>query len=811
MSTIDTKLLNLNIWEGTTAQIESAIDAGDFTENDLGFLTDVSFEEKFRYTVMPRACREEFGNLVQYIGETDENFTQGRFYRCTYDLFTLDTTDLPEGVTAEVTSPSTFTNNVLSLYYNCHTTEKLSGGTLTLSDPRHFRLEPYFEGYESGYIYSEGSYQDGVEFGIGCTITGNVSETTELPVEITYKWEEVSLIDSVDFQNVTGDPNDNAALVEEFQKLVVQVTELPEITADNKDKVYQYVGETDIEAGLYKGCFYKTVGYTYEVDTAKSQLIDNISLVVTDTLKFDRYIVSQISTSYPDEDSVYLDIVFSGHRENGSTGYNTTWWIDPDVDDRDTPWLNTNEYIDSIQYGMDFGGTAVITDESNSNRDSPNTRFRFVINKVNSLASYRWTAFNPYVSTESNSSPALVNKSWHSHSIIESKSADNRLSDADYNTIIGVGSQGNYRGYSTIYGADNYGSATGANGGFGATVVGSQNHTITNFSVLVGNSTISHGEYGVCIGSGGASVYERAVAIGERSYAYENAVAIGSQARAGDHKGIAIGLNVQTTGAMGITLGSNMTNGGYRSIAIGVGATIPGSAKYNIQLGDGYNANDYTLQVGNYTLLDFSEGNGYIPHERLAGNTPEDGYALTYDKTNNRMIWTSVIPEIPEIQYNTMPAATDQKRVVQYIGDDDGTYVCGYFYKETYDRSGRYWYWKQIDTQPSGGIISYNDIIDKPMINGVTLEGDLDLVDDLGLPRVAATGSYADLTTKPGINGHPLLANTSAAELEISYNDLTNKPMALPSLPSDSDQFDYVLRWDHTLGTLVWDKVTAEE
>ena len=75
MSTIDTKLSNLNIWEGTSAQFDGV----EIGSNDLAFVTDVDFEEKFRYKVMPEAS-EHPGEIVQYIGVTDANYTQGSYY-----------------------------------------------------------------------------------------------------------------------------------------------------------------------------------------------------------------------------------------------------------------------------------------------------------------------------------------------------------------------------------------------------------------------------------------------------------------------------------------------------------------------------------------------------------------------------------------------------------------------------------------------------------------------------------------------------------------------------------------------------------
>ena len=45
------------------------------------------------------------------------------------------------------------------------------------------------------------------------------------------------------------------------------------------------------------------------------------------------------------------------------------------------------------------------------------------------------------------------------------------------------------------------------------------------------------------------------------------------------------------------------------------------------------------------------------------------------------------------------------------------------------------------------------------------------------------SGDYEDLYNRPQINGHTLTGNKTTADLEISYNDLTNKP-TIPTLQS---------------------------
>ena len=82
----------------------------------------------------------------------------------------------------------------------------------------------------------------------------------------------------------------------------------------------------------------------------------------------------------------------------------------------------------------------------------------------------------------------------------------------------------------------------------------------------------------------------------------------------------------------------------------------------------------------------------------------------------------------------------------------------------------------------------YSDLSDKPTINGVTVEGNLtsaDLnmfdgdYDHLTNKPTLFSGDYDDLTDKPTINGNTLVGNKTTSDLGLfsgNYNDLTNKP-----------------------------------
>ena len=105
MSTIDTGLKNLNIWEGTLEQIEN--NRAEIGINDFALATDVSFEEQFRFSVMPPAIEANVGKVVQYIGGDTETYKTGSYYKCVQELSYIDTIEA-DGCTAIMTNRTLF-------------------------------------------------------------------------------------------------------------------------------------------------------------------------------------------------------------------------------------------------------------------------------------------------------------------------------------------------------------------------------------------------------------------------------------------------------------------------------------------------------------------------------------------------------------------------------------------------------------------------------------------------------------------------------------------------------------------------------
>lgn len=747
MSTIDTKLQNLNIYEGTLQQI---VDAG-IGVNDIAFATDVYFEDKFRYSIMPVPTSELVGQIVQYIGATTEDYIQGGFYKCVQESERI------EYVTG---SGLTFTfSNLETWRAKCASTESATGRPLNYFEFTRGNADTSCDGLSYDY---NGSYTGNanylglasLESMFGLSYVGSFALYPH-PVIRAYKAQEPKWVllenkfvqPSIEFSNITGDPHDNVALDAELDRIeaasAIQVTSLPTITEDTKDKIYQYVGVHDPDNGLFQGSFYKAIGLNYEIDTEESVEIDNMTMNVFNETLF-REKLQNIKSSYPD--ATYLDILLSGNHSSEG-GYATGWYLDPEI--RSGLYWPANELITRDYAGVAFEGTAVIDSDTHYPDTIESTMFHINILEDSDLNNWRWIPINVYP-TQKQTEAVLLNKSGHNTSIIENKSNTSWKNEGDNCTVIGVNTTSIGSGC-TVFGYGNIASQPYS------TIFGS-NSEAKQGSVAVGNSAKANGFNAVTIGTSAQTTKQYGVAIGFNTKV-DGTLGLG----------VAIGSGAQTTDSRGVAIGPDASAG---LLAIAIGSAATASANHAIQLGNGSNYTAETFQVRNYRLLDTSTG--IIPYERLTSNSPTDGYCLVYDSDLDQVIWKSVTPEIPETQMDTMPAATDAGRVVQYIGETDGTYTCGYFYKETFNSTDHVYYWRRLNTQPTGGGISYDDLSNRPQINNITLTGNLDPVDDLGFAQVSVSGSYTDLSTKPGINGVTLSANKSLSDLNL-YDNVTIK------------------------------------
>lgn len=87
------------------------------------------------------------------------------------------------------------------------------------------------------------------------------------------------------------------------------------------------------------------------------------------------------------------------------------------------------------------------------------------------------------------------------------------------------------------------------------------------------------------------------------------------------------------------------------------------------------------------------------------------------------------------------------------------------------------------------GTDNYNELDNRPSINGVVLTGNK-TTEDLHIDT-GGTDDYLDLNNKPKINSVTLRGDVSSASLQISYNDLTDRPV-IPDITDLENRMDAV-------------------
>lgn len=158
-------------------------------------------------------------------------------------------------------------------------------------------------------------------------------------------------------------------------------------------------------------------------------------------------------------------------------------------------------------------------------------------------------------------------------------------------------------------------------------ILGSKAQGARNGAVVaIGNSVNAAGDSSIAIGNTTYSQGGNSVAIGTTSKTDTQAVAIGSNAKSG-YQSIALGCNASTDyQSYSIAIGNSANVNGEGGVAIGneafsqfhsiaIGYSTRANNSYSIQLGDGANDNENTLQVWDHTLL--NKETGLIPPERL--------------------------------------------------------------------------------------------------------------------------------------------------------------------------------------------------
>lgn len=162
-------------------------------------------------------------------------------------------------------------------------------------------------------------------------------------------------------------------------------------------------------------------------------------------------------------------------------------------------------------------------------------------------------------------------------------------------------------------------------------------------------------------------------------------------------------------------------------------------------------------------------------HGRISGSASVNGAlqgsgTTDYNELNNK-------PKINNITLSGNKTAADLglQDAISFPGDSS----------KYLDGSGNF-------STPAGGSGDYEDLSNKPSINGVTLDGDNTSM-SLGLePAITYVGvdsmfydgsgnfdyvSYNEVTDKPSINSHVISGNMSDSDLDINYENLNYLPM----------------------------------
>ena len=175
----------------------------------------------------------------------------------------------------------------------------------------------------------------------------------------------------------------------------------------------------------------------------------------------------------------------------------------------------------------------------------------------------------------------------------------------------------------TTKGSFTLNQSSGATIALDAGGAGGIQNTATGTDSLTILGTPSAGDSCINIGLNSQTSYDAAIAIGAEydddngASASDYSVAIGTGAASTSYS-VAIGAKSSATNVSGteIAIGSNSLASGIDSIALGKFAEATAREAY--QIGEGTNNTAYSLQVGNYPLLDTSTG--LIPDARISSN-----------------------------------------------------------------------------------------------------------------------------------------------------------------------------------------------
>lgn len=267
---------------------------------------------------MPTPSETESGNIVQYIGETTEDYTQGYFYKCisdgaepaTYSWEQIDVqpaTDLIWGnIEGDITNQTDLNTELTSLQDQI---DSLSGRGryLTLWNCSTGLAET--NPPESPYTYKTGDYfivgtvaapgetnyrPDGTSYTTG--VASTAVETEEVSVDDTYIFDgttwhlQYNSQKTVTFTNIEGSPYDNTNLADALNSKVSKVEDASVVygTDENGDETTYDLSE------FHKGGWHE-VSTVLDRDAIPDDLLE-VGMIVYVTSEAKGYILTSLNT-----------------------------------------------------------------------------------------------------------------------------------------------------------------------------------------------------------------------------------------------------------------------------------------------------------------------------------------------------------------------------------------------------------------------------------------------------------------------------------------------------------------------------------
>lgn len=339
------KVKDLKINKLTEAQYDAAVQAGTIGENELSILTDV-VEKTIQVDTMPTADASELDNIYQYVGETNQLYTNGYFYKCNPSLdFTGPAEDATEGEPGEsmvfALDTDAFaaylqTKSIVlagqTTFYLLEESDTETGDSIyTLQDADYVNIEAF-----SSLVDMKSA--TGITWGGQEDFTGDfpyvAENTTGFVVDLVYNWNQVNVqpgggagdyVPQYSIMPVASSTNEGSVV----QYIGTSTADYTHNYVYESEMRYEFAGETD--SGSYNDEdgrmrlfvdnqkfteYLKSKGYNYDTDGGDIQLS-----VETDQAGYPEYII-EVNNITETFHTLGTMNVITGVDWSGEAGYN---------------------------------------------------------------------------------------------------------------------------------------------------------------------------------------------------------------------------------------------------------------------------------------------------------------------------------------------------------------------------------------------------------------------------------------------------------------------------------------------------------